>query len=251
MCEEDIQKIEKAQSGDKNALEELIEENNGLIWSIVKRFYGRGHEPEDLYQIGCLGFIKSIKRFNTDFEVKLSTYAVPYMIGEIKRYIRDDGPVKVSRSIKDLGIKIRELQKEKINKEGKEPKIQEIAKELNVDLDDVILAMEATNSVESIEGTKHINNKDGKSISLLDTLSTEKNEEETITNKLAIGQLIKDLKDREKEIILLRYYKEKTQAQVAKILGISQVQVSRLERKILENMRRKMTTSPTRHPNAT
>ena len=243
MCEEDIQKIEKAQSGDKNALEELIEENNGLIWSIVKRFYGRGHEPEDLYQIGCLGFIKSIKRFNTDFEVKLSTYAVPYMIGEIKRYIRDDGPVKVSRSIKDLGIKIRELQKEKINKEGKEPKIQEIAKELNVDLDDVILAMEATNSVESIEGTKHINNKDGKSISLLDTLSTEKNEEETITNKLAIGQLIKDLNDREKEIILLRYYKEKTQAQVAKILGISQVQVSRLERKILENMKRKMTMS--------
>ena len=243
MCEEDIQKIEKAQSGDKNALEELIEENNGLIWSIVKRFYGRGHEPEDLYQIGCLGFIKSIKRFNTDFEVKLSTYAVPYMIGEIKRYIRDDGPVKVSRSIKDLGIKIRELQKEKINKEGKEPKIQEIAKELNVDLDDVILAMEATNSVESIEGTKHINNKDGKSISLLDTLSTDKNEEETITNKLAIGQLIKDLNDREKEIILLRYYKEKTQAQVAKILGISQVQVSRLERKILENMKRKMTMS--------
>ena len=243
MCEEDIQKIEKAQSGDKKALEELIEENNGLIWSIVKRFYGRGHEPEDLYQIGCLGFIKSIKRFNTDFEVKLSTYAVPYMIGEIKRYIRDDGPVKVSRSIKDLGIKIRELQKEKINKEGKEPKIQEIAKELNVDLDDVILAMEATNSVESIEGTKHINNKDGKSISLLDTLSTEKNEEETITNKLAIGQLIKDLNDREKEIILLRYYKEKTQAQVAKILGISQVQVSRLERKILENMKRKMTMS--------
>ena len=252
MCEEDIQKIEKAQSGDKKALEELIEENNGLIWSIVKRFYGRGHEPEDLYQIGCLGFIKSIKRFNTDFEVKLSTYAVPYMIGEIKRYIRDDGPVKVSRSIKDLGIKIRELQREKMNKQGREPKIQEIAKELNVDLDDVILAMEATNSVESIEGTKHINNKDGKSISLLDTLSTEKNEEETITNKLAIGQLIKDLNDREKEIILLRYYKEKTQAQVAKILGISQVQVSRLERKILENMRRKMTmshleTSQTRH----
>ena len=243
MCEEDIQKIEKAQSGDKKALEELIEENNGLIWSIVKRFYGRGHEPEDLYQIGCLGFIKSIKRFNTDFEVKLSTYAVPYMIGEIKRYIRDDGPVKVSRSIKDLGIKIRELQREKMNKQGKEPKIQEIAKELKVDLEDVILAMEATNSVESIEGTKHINNKDGKSISLLDTLSSEKNEEETITNKLAIGQLLKELKDREKEIILLRYYKEKTQAQVAKILGISQVQVSRLERKILENMKRKMTMS--------
>ena len=243
MCEEDIQKIKEAQRGDKEALEELIEENNGLIWSIVKRFYGRGHEPDDLYQIGCLGFIKSIKRFNTDFEVKLSTYAVPYMIGEIKRYIRDDGPVKVSRSIKDLGIKIRELQREMMNKQGKELKIQEISKELKVDLDDVILAMEATNSVESIEGTKHINNKDGKSISLLDTLSAEKNEEETITNKLTIGQLIKDLKEREKEIILLRYYKEKTQAQVAKILGISQVQVSRIERKVLENMKKKMTMS--------
>ena len=241
MSEDDIQKIKKAQSGDKDSLEKLIEENNGLIWSIVKRFYGRGHESEDLYQIGCLGFIKSIKRFNTDFEVKLSTYAVPYMIGEIKRYIRDDGPVKVSRSIKDLAIKIRELQREKVNKQGREPKIQEIAKELKVSLEDVILAIEATNSVESIEGTKHINNKDGKSISLFDTLSTEKNEEEAITNKLAIGQLIKDLEDREKEIILLRYYKEKTQSQVAKILGISQVQVSRIERKILENMKRKMT----------
>lgn len=243
MCEEDIQKIKEAQRGDKEVLEELIEENNGLIWSIVKRFYGRGHEPDDLYQIGCLGFIKSIKRFNTDFEVKLSTYAVPYMIGEIKRYIRDDEPVKVSRSIKDLGIKIRELQREMMNKQGKELKIQEISKELKVDLDDVILAMEATNSVESIEGTKHINNKDGKSISLLDTLSAEKNEEEAITNKLTIGQLIKDLKEREKEIILLRYYKEKTQAQVAKILGISQVQVSRIERKVLENMKKKMTMS--------
>ena len=128
MCEEDIQKIEKTQSGDKNALEELIEENNGLIWSIVKRFYGRGHEPEDLYQIGCLGFIKSIKRFNTDFEVKLSTYAVPYMIGEIKRYIRDDGPIKVSRSIKELYIKIRELQKEYLIKKGKEITIEELSK---------------------------------------------------------------------------------------------------------------------------
>ena len=240
MFENSVEAIKKAQSGDKYEMERMIRDNNGLIWSIVKRFNGRGYDLEDLYQIGCMGFIKSIKRFDTNYDVKLSTYAVPYMIGEIKRYIRDDGPVKVSRSIKDLGIKIRELQREKMNKQGKEPKIQEIAKELKVDLDDVILAMEATNSVESIEGTKHINNKDGKSISLLDTLSTENNEEESITNKLAIGQLIKDLKDREKEIILLRYYKEKTQAQVAKILGVSRVQVSRLERKILDNMKMKL-----------
>lgn len=241
MCEDDIQKIIKAQNGDTNVLEELIQENNGLIWSIVKRFYGRGHEPEDLYQIGCLGFIKSIKRFNTDYEVKLSTYAVPYMIGEIKRFIRDDGPIKVSRSIKELSIKIREIQKEMMNNEGIEPKVQEIAKKLNVDLDDVILAMEATNSVESIESTKHINNKDGNSISLLETLSTNKNEEEIITNRLTLSQLLKNLKKRDKEIILLRYYKEKTQAQVAKIIGISQVQVSRIERKILDDMKEKMT----------
>ena len=237
MCQDYIQEIKKAQNGDDVALENLIKDNNGLIWSIVKRFYGRGYEPEDLYQIASLGFIKSIKRFDSDFDVKLSTYAVPYMIGEIKRYIRDDGPVKVSRSIKDLGTKIRELQKEIMNKKGEEIKVKEIAKELKVDVEDVILAIEATSPVSSIESSKHINNKDGKTINLLDTLSTNKNEEETITNKLAIGQLIKDLKERDKKLILLRYYKEKTQAQVASILGISQVQVSRIEKKILENMK--------------
>ena len=243
MCQDYIQEIKKAQNGDDVALENLIKDNNGLIWSIVKRFYGRGYEPEDLYQIASLGFIKSIKRFDSDFDVKLSTYAVPYMIGEIKRYIRDDGPVKVSRSIKDLGIKIRELQKEAMKKRGEEIKIKEIAKELKVGVEDIILAMEASNSVESIENSKHINNKEGKSVSLLDTLSADKNEEEMITNKLAIGQLIKDLKERDKKLILLRYYKEKTQAQVADILGISQVQVSRIEKKILENTRNKMPMS--------
>lgn len=243
MCENCIQEIRKAQNGDEVALEKLIKDNNGLIWSIVKRFYGRGHQPEDLYQVASLGFIKSIKRFNSDFDVRLSTYAVPYMIGEIKRYIRDDGPVKVSRNIKELGIKIRELQKETMNKNGKEMKIKEIAKELNVNIDDVILAMEATNSVESIEESKHINNRDGRSINLLETLSTGKDEEEIITNKLAISQLIKELKERDKKLILLRYYKEKTQAQVARILGVSQVQVSRIEKKILENMRGKLKMS--------
>lgn len=243
MCENCIQEIRKAQNGDEVALEKLIKDNSGLIWSIVKRFYGRGHQPEDLYQVASLGFIKSIKRFNSDFDVRLSTYAVPYMIGEIKRYIRDDGPVKVSRNIKELGIKIRELQKETMNKNGKEMKIKEIAKELNVNIDDVILAMEATNSVESIEESKHINNRDGRSINLLETLSTGKDEEEIITNKLAISQLIKELKERDKKLILLRYYKEKTQAQVARILGVSQVQVSRIEKKILENMRGKLKMS--------
>ncbi len=217
-----------------------MERNNGLIWSIVKRFNGRGYELEDLYQIGCLGFIKSIQRFDVSFEVKLSTYAVPYMIGEIKRHIRDDGPVKVSRSIKELSIKIKELQKEYFYKKGEEISIKQIAQELKVSQEDIVLAMESSNSVESIEGSTYTNQKDGNSISLIETLSNQKNEEEMITNKLTIHQLMEGLETRDKEIILLRYYKEKTQAQVAKILGITQVQVSRIERKILGSMKNKL-----------
>ncbi len=187
-----------------------------------------------------MGFIKSIKRFDTNFDVKLSTYAVPYMIGEIKRYIRDDGPIKVSRGIKELGIKIRELQKDNLNKKGKELTIEELESELKIAKEDISLALEANNTVESIDGSFYINNKDGDSLNLLEKISSDKNEEESITNKLAIKQLIEGLEDREKEIILLRFYKDKTQSQVAKILGITQVQVSRLERKILGNMKMKL-----------
>lgn len=187
-----------------------------------------------------MGFIKSIKRFDTSLDVKLSTYAVPYMIGEIKRYIRDDGPLKVSRGIKELGIKIRELQKEHLHKKGEEMTIEEIAKELKIEKEDITLALEATNAVDSIESSVYINHKDGNSISLLETITNSKNEEEGITNKIAINQLIESLEKRDKEIILLRFYKEKTQSQVAKILGITQVQVSRIERRILENMRGKL-----------
>lgn len=187
-----------------------------------------------------MGFIKSIKRFDTSLDVKLSTYAVPYMIGEIKRYIRDDGPLKVSRSIKELGIKIRELQKEYLHKKGEEITIEQIAKELKVEKEDITLALEATNTVDSIESSVYTNHKDGNSISLIETITNAKDEEEIITNKMAIHQLIENLDKRDKEIILLRFYKEKTQAQVAKILGITQVQVSRIERRILENMRGKL-----------
>lgn len=159
MYENDKESIKKAQEGNLDELEKLIDNNNGLIWSIVKRFQGRGYEKEDLYQIACMGFIKSIKRFDTNFEVKLSTYAVPYMIGEIKRYIRDDGPIKVSRSIKELGIKIRELQKEYYYKKGEEISIENIEKELKASREDIILAMEATKKPESIEGTTSNNSK--------------------------------------------------------------------------------------------
>ena len=217
-----------------------MEENKGLIWSIVRRFNGRGYEIEDLYQIACIGFIKSIKRFDLNFEVKLSTYAVPYMIGEIKRYIRDDGPFKVSRAIKELSIKIKELQKEYFYKKGTEITISQIAKELKANKEDVVLAMESSSNIESIENSKYTNQKDGNTVSLLETLTNNKNEEEIITNQLTINQLIESLENTEKQIILLRYYKEKTQAEVAKILGITQVQVSRIERKILEKMKRKL-----------
>ena len=172
--------------------------------------------------------------------MKLSTYAVPYMIGEIKRYIRDDGPIKVSRGIKELGIKIKELQKENLNKKGRELTIEELEKELKISKEDIIISLEANNTVESIDGACYKDNKTGNSINLIEKISTDKNEEEVITNKLAIKQLIGGLEDREKEIILLRFYKDKTQTQVAKILGITQVQVSRLERKILDNMKIKL-----------
>lgn len=241
MFENDIRSIQKAQQGDTDELEQLIKQNNGLIWSIVKRFNGRGYEIEDLYQIGCIGFIKSIKRFDTSFEVKLSTYSVPYILGEIKRYIRDDGPVKISRSIKELNVKIRELQREAMIK-GKEITLEEMAKELKVSKEDIAIAMESTNCVESIDGNCLSEESDGKQITLLEKLSTGKNEEEMIANQLTVKGLIEGLENRDKEIILLRYYKEKTQMQVAKILGISQVQVSRIERRILETMKIKLTS---------
>lgn len=203
----------------------------------------RGYEVEDLYQIGCMGFIKSIKRFDTNFEVRLSTYSVPYILGEIKRFIRDDGPIKVSRSIKELNTKINELKKHYLIKTGNDITIEEICKELKVEKEDVVIAMESTNIIESIDGALTPENKDGKQLTIFEKISTGKNEEEIITNKLVVRQLMSELEDREKQIILLRFFKEKTQTEVANILGISQVQVSRIERKILNNMKEKLTSA--------
>ena len=239
MFENDKKKKKRAQEGDRFELDRLIRQNNGLIWSIVKRFANRGYELEDLYQIGCIGFIKSIKRFDTSFDVKLSTYTVPYILGEIKKHIRDDGPVKVSRSIKELYIKIRELQKEYLIKKGKEITIEEMSKILKVSKEDINIAIESARPVESIEN-KVFADKGEKTISIVDKISTQKDEQELITNKIVIKDLIKGLEDKDKEVILLRYYKEKTQSQIAKILGISQVQVSRIEKKVLEKMRNKL-----------
>lgn len=241
MYENDMKIIERAQNGSKEDMTKLIEDNSRLVWSIVRRFNGRGYDIEDLYQIGSIGLIKAIQRFDTSFEVRLSTYAVPYILGEIKRFIRDDGPIKISRSIKELNIKIIELQKEYLNKYGKEITLEQLAKELKTSKEDIAMALDSARPVNSIEDSQYRDNKTDKTISLIDQLSSGKDEENEITNRIAIKKLISELKDNEKEVILLRYYKEKTQMQVAKILGITQVQVSRIERKVLDNMKRKLT----------
>ena len=240
MYENDMKIIERAQNGSKEDMTKLIEDNNGLIWSIVRRFSGRGYDIEDLYQIGSIGFIKAIQRFDTSFEVRLSTYAVPYILGEIKRFIRDDGPIKVSRSIKELNVKILELQKEYFNKYGRDITLEEISKELKISKEEITMAMDSTRPVDSIESAKYKDNKTDKTVSILEQISTGKDEQTEITNRITIKKLIGELDDKEKEIIMLRYYKQKTQMQVSKILGITQVQVSRIERKVLEKMKRKL-----------
>ena len=218
---------------DKEKLGILVEQNSGLVWSIVKRFLGRGYEAEDLFQIGSIGLIKAIKNFNPEYEVKLSTYAVTYILGEIKRFIRDDGIIKVSRSIKDLCVKIKDIENRKM-KEGENITVDEIAKELKVDKEEIILALDSTKQVESIfvESSDDKNN-----TTLLDKLSNNKDEVEEVINEISIKDILNKMNKRDKEIILLRYFRGKTQSEVAKIMNISQVQVSRLEKKILNNMK--------------
>lgn len=236
--ENKIEDIEKAQQGDEKAMEELIKNNKGLIWSIVKRFQNRGYELEDLYQVGVMGFIKCIKRFDSSFEVRLSTYAVPYVLGEVKRYIRDNGPIKVSRSLKELAIKVMEVQNEYYRKTGQEIRIEELAKLVNSTKEDVALALEAFQPVNSIDEQLYSESEDG--ITLLDKMSNQVDEASMLTNKICIQDAIDNLKEKEKQIILLRYYKGKTQTEIAKIMGITQVQVSRIEKKVLSNMRMKL-----------
>ena len=166
MHENDMKVIDNAKNGNKDAMTKLIEDNNGLIWSIVRRFNGRGYDIEDLYQIGTIGFIKAIQRFDTSFEVRLSTYAVPYILGEIKRYIRDDGPIKVSRSIKELNVKILELQREFLHKYGRDISLEEISKELKISKEEIAMALDSARPVDSIEDAKYKDNKTDKTVSI-------------------------------------------------------------------------------------
>ena len=215
-------------------LETLVSENSALIWSIVKRFKNRGYELDDLFQIGAIGFIKAVKRFDRSFDTKLSTYAVPYIIGEIKRFLRDDGMIKVSRGLKELNHKIKILE-EKYEKNNEIIQMDKIIKELKISKEDYILAQNINSSIESINEYCFDNSTKEKEEKII----VEKNEnpENNILQKIMIKDALKKLDEKEKNIILLRYFKEKTQSEVAKIYGISQVQVSRLEKKILQKMR--------------
>lgn len=231
--------IRKAQSGEKKAREVLIEQNLGLVHHIVKRFLGRGYDAEDLFQIGVIGLIKSIDKFDTSYDVKFSTYAVPLITGEIKRFLRDDGMVKVSRTLKENGMKVRYATERLGNKLNREPTLAEVAREAELTDEEVVMAMEANVQVESIY--KSVYQNDGNEIFLVDQLADEKqNEQELVLNHMVLSQLIGGLSQKEQKLIKLRYYQDKTQTEVAKVLGISQVQVSRLEKKILLDMRQKM-----------
>lgn len=227
--------IRQSQAGDKEAKEQLIKENSGLIWNVVRRFMGRGYETEDLYQIGAIGLIRAIDKFDFEYEVKFSTYAVPLISGEIKRFLRDDGMIKVSRTLKENQWKIKRAM-EKLQKEkGREPAVEEIAEELSMEPEEIMLSMEAVVEVESME--QSVYGKDGKEISLKDRIASVKNEQEELMDKLFLQQLLGTLDERDRILIILRYFENKTQNQVAEILGISQVQVSRLEKKILRRMK--------------
>lgn len=235
------EEIAKAQSGDNEAMTSLVDNNLGLVYNIAKRFIGRGFELEDLKQVGTIGLIKSIKNFNNEFSVQLSTYAVPFIMGEIKRYIRDDGTIKVSRSIKELSNKIRQIQKEYLDKKGKEIKIEEIAKILKVPKEEIAAAIDATSATIVTSFNEPINSGDSNKQSTIEEIIPDnKDEELNIANKLTINKLIEELPQREREIVILRYFDGKTQSEVANKLGISQVQVSRIEKKILISMKRKL-----------
>lgn len=233
-----LELIKLSQEGNKEARDRVVTENVGLVWSIVRRFANRGHEMEDLFQIGSIGLIKAIDKFDTSYEVKFSTYAVPMITGEIKRFLRDDGMIKVSRSLKETATKIRAVREHFSNTHGREPTIEEIEAELNIDRDEIVMALDTGAEVESLYKT--IYQGDGNPIYLIDKYIESKDESENLVDKLALREVIASLNEKEQEIIRLRYFKDKTQTDIAKELGISQVQVSRMEKRILKIMRERM-----------
>jgi RNA polymerase sporulation-specific sigma factor len=223
--------IRRSQLGDREAGETLIRENAGLIWAVAKRFTGRGVETDDLYQLGCLGFIKAVNGFDLDFGTQFSTYAVPKISGEIRRFLRDDGAVKVSRTIKEQATAIRSMRSQLTSALGREPTLQEISRQTGFSPEEIALAENATSTVESIH------REFGEEGFSLENILADDQSEEKLLEKIALRQAMERLPEREAIVIKLRYYHGLTQDRVAKVLEVSQVQVSRIEKKALQNLR--------------
>lgn len=228
--------IKLSHQGDKAAREKLISDNMGLVWSIVRRFEHRGHEKEELFQIGCIGLMKAIDKFDTAFEVKFSTYAVPMIMGEIKRFLRDSSMMKVSRSLKENGWKIKKASEMLSQKLGRDATLQEISIEVGLSVEEIVEALEANEEVTSIY--QPVYQSEDSEIYLVDQVCSTVSKTDELLNRLLLQQLLAELNEEEKELIDLRYFKEMTQSQIALRLGISQVQVSRMERRILMRMKK-------------
>lgn len=234
-----LQLVASAQQGDQNAKSVLLEENSPLIKSVIKRFKDKGVEYDDLYQLGCMGFLKAIKNFNSEFGVKFSTYVVPMVIGEIKRFMRDDGSIKVSRALKSLNLQINKFIEVFIKDNQRSPTIEEIANHFSTDEQEIVLAMDSAKMPISL----YTPIEDGaESLCLIDRIEGQEDLNGNMLDNIALSQLIKKLDVRDKKIIMLRYFFDRTQSEIAKELNISQVQVSRLENKILENLKSKLTS---------
>lgn len=230
--------IRRSQDGDKAARDTLIEENMGLIHHVAKRFLGRGVEAEDLFQIGAIGLLKAVDRFDLGFGVRFSTYAVPMIAGEIRRFLRDDSMIKVSRSLKELAVKAARLREQLLMERGAEPGVEELAGRLGVEAEELVQAMDSCTEVESLQ--KVISQGDSEGTSLLERVEQGRDEQEELLRRMLLEELLASLDPKERRLIVLRFFHDRTQSQVAEELGMSQVQVSRLEKKILRQMREKL-----------
>lgn len=226
--------IAKSQAGDKTAAEQLVTENSGLIWSVARRFLGRGAEADDLYQLGCVGFLKAIEGFDLEYGTQFSTYAVPKIAGEIRRFLRDDGAIKVSRSLKEQAATIKSTRSRLLSALGREPSIQEISRQTGLSPEEITLAETATAATESIQ------QETGEEGFSLEQVLTDTESEDAIVERISLRQAVEALPQREKLVIDLRYYHGLTQQRVATVMDISQVQVSRIEKKALALLRERM-----------
>ena len=237
--EENERLLAEAKNGNEEAMKCLIELNLPLVSALTKKFLNRGYEYEDIFQIGCIGLVKAVNNFDPEFNVKFSTYAVPMITGEVKRFLRDDGMIKVSRSVKSLARQIHYAKEQLAKDLNREPTIEELSEHSGINKEDIILAIESSNSLQYLYDTIH--HEEGSAVLLIDKLSEKSNDDDnTMADRIALKEALRCLDEKSRQIIMLRYFKDKTQVQVAKMLGISQVQVSRIEKKVLKAMREKL-----------